>query len=178
MKIALAQLDTTVGDLRGNGAKILDFYRRGAAAGANLVMTPEMAITGYPPRDLLAKHRFVDDNLRELEELAAQVGHTALLVGYVDFNPTANTDVAPTITQILGTLPNIGPGGIAPAGRAMAEALTSGSRSAGGSHTQTMTANLMLQGVEAVTTIHVTWIGDEPYLDSSSVEHKPLGSSP
>jgi NAD+ synthase (glutamine-hydrolysing) len=87
MKIALAQLDTTVGDLRGNGAKILDFYRRGTAAGADLVMTPEMAITGYPPRDLLAKHRFVDDNLRVLEDIAAQVGQTALLVGYVDFNP-------------------------------------------------------------------------------------------
>src|SRR5208283_4705224 len=86
MEIALAQLDATVGDLRGNGAKILDFYRRGTAAGADLVMTPEMAITGYPPRDLLAKHRFVDDNLRVLEELAAQVGQTALLVGYVDFN--------------------------------------------------------------------------------------------
>ncbi|MGA2140538.1 MAG: NAD+ synthase [Verrucomicrobiia bacterium] len=86
MKIALAQLDATVGDLRGNGAKILDFYRRGAAAGADLVMTPEMAITGYPPRDLLAKHRFVDDNLRVLEDVAAQVGPTALLVGYVDFN--------------------------------------------------------------------------------------------
>ena len=86
MKIALAQLDATVGDLRGNGAKILDFYRRGVTAGADLVMTPEMAITGYPPRDLLAKHRFVDDNLRMLQELAAQVGQTALLVGYVDFN--------------------------------------------------------------------------------------------
>ena len=98
--------------------------------------------------------------------------------GFVDLNPTANTDVTPTITQILGTLPNIGPGGVAPAGRAMAEALTVGRQSAGGSHTQTMTANLMLQGVEAVTTLRVSWIGDEPYLDSSTVEHKPLGSSP
>jgi NAD+ synthase (glutamine-hydrolysing) len=87
MKIALAQLDTTVGDLRGNTAKILDFHRRGTTAGANLVMTPEMSITGYPPRDLLAKHRFIDDNRRVLEELAPQVGSTALLVGYVDFNP-------------------------------------------------------------------------------------------
>jgi len=98
--------------------------------------------------------------------------------GFVDLNPTANTDVAPTITQILGTLPNIGPGGVAPAGRSMAEALTVGRQSAGGSHTQTMTADLMLQGVEAVTTLRVSWIGDEPYLDSSTVEHKPLGSSP
>ena len=86
MKIALAQLDTTVGDLRGNCARILDFYRRGAAAGADLVMTPEMAITGYPPRDLLAKHRFVDDNLLALDELVPQIGQTALLVGYVDVN--------------------------------------------------------------------------------------------
>ena len=87
MKIALAQIDTTVGDLRGNSGKLLEFYRRGVVAGTDVVMTPELAITGYPPRDLLAKHRFVDDNLRALDELAAQIGPTALLVGYVDFNP-------------------------------------------------------------------------------------------
>jgi NAD+ synthetase len=87
MKLALAQINTTVGDLRGNYAKLLDFYRRGMAAGATLVLTPEMAITGYPPRDLLAKRRFVSDNLQTLEELAKQVGNTAMLVGYVDLNP-------------------------------------------------------------------------------------------
>jgi len=86
MKIALAQIDTTVGDLRGNSARILEFYRRGVTAGVDLVMTPELAITGYPPRDLLAKHRFVDDNLRVLDELTPQIGQTALLVGYVDVN--------------------------------------------------------------------------------------------
>ncbi len=86
MKIALAQIDTTVGDLRGNSGKILDFYRRGVAAGADVVMTPELTITGYPPRDLLAKQRFVHDNLTALHEIAAQIGSTALLVGYVDFN--------------------------------------------------------------------------------------------
>src|SRR2546426_932232 len=85
MKLALAQIDTTVGDLRGNCGRILEFYRR--AAGADLVVTPEMAITGYPPRDLLSKHRFVDDNLRALDELAKQIGPVALLVGYVDKNP-------------------------------------------------------------------------------------------
>jgi predicted AlkP superfamily pyrophosphatase or phosphodiesterase len=114
---------------------------------------------------------------REIHNFCAATGPD-FRRGFVDFNPTANTDVAPTITEILGTLPNIGPGGVAPAGRPMAEALTDGRRSAGGSHTQTMTTDLMLPGVEAVTTIHVTWLGDEPYLDSSSVEHKPLGSSP
>ena len=114
---------------------------------------------------------------REIHNFCAATGPD-FRRGFVDFNPTANIDVAPTITQILGTQTNIGPGGVVPVGRAMSEALIDGRRSAGGSHTQTMTTTLMLQGVEAVTTIHVTWIGDEPYLDNSSVEHKPLGSSP
>jgi NAD+ synthetase len=87
MKVALAQLNTTVGDLRGNSAKILDAYRRASAAGASLVVAPEMSLTGYPPRDLLAKRRFVQDNLRALDELAAGIGDAALLVGYVDINP-------------------------------------------------------------------------------------------
>ena len=86
MKIALAQINTTVGDLRGNAAKILDAYQRAVQAGAGLVVTPEMAITGYPPRDLLAKHRFVADNLRALEELAGQIGPVPLVVGYVEVN--------------------------------------------------------------------------------------------
>ena len=114
---------------------------------------------------------------REIHNFCAATGPD-FRHGFVDFNPTANIDVAPTITQILGTQANIGPGGVVPVGRAMAEAMVDGRRSAGGSHTQTMTTNLMLQGVEAVTTIHVTWIGDEPYLDNASVDHKPLGSSP
>jgi NAD+ synthetase len=87
MKVALAQINTTVGDLRGNCERILDAYRRGAATGAQLVITPELAITGYPPRDLLAKKRFVDDNLQALNELATSIGETALVVGYVDVNP-------------------------------------------------------------------------------------------
>ena len=88
MKVAIAQINTTVGDLRGNTGKILDFYRRGAAAGAAIVVAPELAVTGYPPRDLLAKRRFVDDNLHALDELGGSIGETALLVGYVDRNPT------------------------------------------------------------------------------------------
>jgi arylsulfatase A-like enzyme len=114
---------------------------------------------------------------REIHNFCAATGPD-FRRGFVDFNPTANVDVAPTISEILGTQTNLGPGGVVPTGRAMTEALTGGRRSAAGSHTQTMTTDLMLQGVEAVSTIHVTWIGDEPYLDNSSVERKPLGSSP
>src|SRR5208283_4653927 len=96
---------------------------------------------------------------REIHNFCAAAGPD-FRRGFVDLNPTANTDVTPTITQILGTETNIGPGGVVPTGRAMSEALTDGRHSAGGSHTQTMTTNLMLPGVEAVTTLHVTWIGD------------------
>ncbi len=86
MKLALAQINTTVGDLRGNCAKILEFYNRAAAAGADVVLAPELAITGYPPRDLLAKHRFVEDNLKARSDLAAKTGNAVLVAGYVDIN--------------------------------------------------------------------------------------------
>jgi NAD+ synthase (glutamine-hydrolysing) len=86
MKVALAQINTTVGDLAGNAAKILAAYRRGAEAGLDLVMAPELAITGYPPRDLLLKGRFIPQNLAILERLAKATGQTGLLVGYVGLN--------------------------------------------------------------------------------------------
>jgi NAD+ synthetase len=86
MKIALAQINTTVGDLPGNERKILDAYEKAASVGANVLLTPELAITGYPPRDLLLKNDFVDENLAVLERLAAATRQTALVVGFVGEN--------------------------------------------------------------------------------------------
>src|SRR5436190_13667883 len=86
MKIALAQINTTVGDFAGNEAKILAAYRRGAGAGVELVVFPELATTGYPPRDLLLKGGFIRNNLALLDRLAAATGKTGLLVGYVGEN--------------------------------------------------------------------------------------------
>ena len=86
MKIALAQINPTVGDLTGNEARILAAYRRGVEAGVEIVVFPELAITGYPPRDLLHKSRFIPDNLAVLERLAVATGETGLLVGYVGRN--------------------------------------------------------------------------------------------
>ncbi len=86
MKVALAQINTTVGDLAGNEAKILTAYRRGAEAGAELVIFPELATTGYPPRDLLLRRHFIQQNLEVLERLAAAAGPTAMLVGFVGRN--------------------------------------------------------------------------------------------
>jgi NAD+ synthase (glutamine-hydrolysing) len=86
MKIGFAQLNLTVGDLSGNFEKIAGAYERLAAAGAELVLTPELAITGYPPQDLVFKSRFVPENLEILKRLHARVGAAAMLVGFVDRN--------------------------------------------------------------------------------------------
>jgi NAD+ synthase (glutamine-hydrolysing) len=72
MKIALAQTNSTVGDLCGNAKRILAFSRRAAEAGANVVVFPELSLTGYPPRDLLEKESFLDRTEQHLESLAAE----------------------------------------------------------------------------------------------------------
>lgn len=86
MKVALAQINSTVGAFAGNEARILAAYRRGAEAGVDLVICPELAVTGYPPRDLLLRKRFVAQSLETVQRLAAATGQTALLVGYVGEN--------------------------------------------------------------------------------------------
>ena len=86
MKIGFAQINPTVGDLRGNCERIISAYQQLTEAGADLVLTPELAMTGYPPQDLVFKSRFVPENLALLEKLHTEVGKSALLVGFVDRN--------------------------------------------------------------------------------------------
>ena len=86
MKIGFAQINPTVGDLKGNFEKIVTAYERLAGAGAELVLTPELAITGYPPQDLVFKSRFVPQNLEVLDQLQKRLQGAALLVGYVERN--------------------------------------------------------------------------------------------
>src|SRR4030095_11129417 len=86
MKIVFAKINPTVGDLKGNYELIIGAYERLADAGAELVLTPELAITEYPPQDLVFKSRFVPENLAVLEKLHAHVGNASLLVGFVDRN--------------------------------------------------------------------------------------------
>lgn len=88
MKIGFAQINTTVGDIPGNCERLLRAYRDLSAAGAEIILTPELAITGYPPQDLLFKSRFVPENLIALEGLHAQIGEAALVVGFVEPNQT------------------------------------------------------------------------------------------
>jgi NAD+ synthase (glutamine-hydrolysing) len=87
LRIALAQINVTVGDLEGNGRKIEASMRSAHAAGAHLVCLPELALTGYPPEDLLLKPGFVAANLRKLEELiavSAELPGLTSVVGFVD----------------------------------------------------------------------------------------------
>src|SRR5438270_913130 len=74
MKIGFAQINPTVGDLKGNFEKIAAAYDRLDAAGADLVLTPELATTGYPPQDLVFKSQFVPQNLEILGGLARTYG--------------------------------------------------------------------------------------------------------
>jgi NAD+ synthetase len=87
MKIALAQLNPTIGDFTGNASRILEAYHRGVEAEADLVVCPELAVTGYPPRDLLLRASFLQSNLQVLDSLAAETTGTGLLVGYVGRSP-------------------------------------------------------------------------------------------
>ena len=85
IRIALGQVDTTVGDLEGNVELLVAWTARATEAGANLVVFPELALTGYPPEDLVLRPSFVDDNLEALASLAAAAkGGSAILTGFVD----------------------------------------------------------------------------------------------
>ncbi|HEX6939580.1 MAG TPA: NAD+ synthase [Longimicrobiales bacterium] len=84
IRIGLAQIDTTVGDLAGNVARIGAWLEEARSRGADLVAFPELAITGYPPEDLLLKPSFVEANRAALEEVAARTAGITAVVGFVD----------------------------------------------------------------------------------------------
>ncbi|MFL6207001.1 MAG: NAD+ synthase [Acidimicrobiales bacterium] len=84
IRLGLAQLDTMVGDLDGNVEKILDAYDEAEAAGCDAVVFPELAITGYPPEDLVLKPGFVAANRAALDKVASRTGRCAAIVGFVD----------------------------------------------------------------------------------------------
>ncbi len=88
MQVGFAQINTTVGALKQNFDKIFDAYTKAVSAGAELVLTPELALTGYPPQDLVFKSRFVPETWEGINNLHRRVGRVPLLVGYVDFNPS------------------------------------------------------------------------------------------
>jgi NAD+ synthase (glutamine-hydrolysing) len=84
MNIGIAQINSVIGDFPGNVKRILAAYRECLEAGADLVVTPELSLVGYPPRDLVFKSQFVPKCLQALDYLAGEIREVPLLVGYVD----------------------------------------------------------------------------------------------
>jgi NAD+ synthase (glutamine-hydrolysing) len=85
LRVGLGQINATVGDLDGNVAKILEFAGRARDLGCDLVAFPELAVTGYPPEDLVLRRSFILDNLRAVERLAREAPpEIALVAGFVD----------------------------------------------------------------------------------------------
>jgi NAD+ synthase (glutamine-hydrolysing) len=84
LRVALCQLNTTVGDLDGNTSRIMDALARAEAGGADIAAFPELAITGYPPEDLVLKPGFVADNQAAVAKVAARTGRCVAIVGFVD----------------------------------------------------------------------------------------------
>jgi NAD+ synthase (glutamine-hydrolysing) len=87
MRVALAQINTTVGDIWGNVERMADALERAVDSGADLVAYPELTIPGYPPEDLLIRPSFIEENMRALREFAGQVPEDIVAaVGFVDLD--------------------------------------------------------------------------------------------
>ncbi len=84
MKIAIAQINPTVGDIAGNCRKIVDYLSKAKAAKAELVVFPEMCVIGYPPKDLLLKKKLVAENVKALASISKHTENIAVIVGFVD----------------------------------------------------------------------------------------------
>ena len=106
LRIALAQVNATVGDLDGNAELIVEWTRRAAARGARVVVFPEMMLTGYPVEDLALRASFVEASIAGLHKVASRLadeglGGIAVVTGYLD----RRTDLAPRTGVPAGDLP-------------------------------------------------------------------------
>ena len=84
LRVGLAQINTTVGDLEGNVRKALEYVDRARELGVDVVSFPELTVTGYPPEDLLLRARFVKDNVEALHSMVERCRGIAAVVGFAD----------------------------------------------------------------------------------------------
>ncbi|MDZ8027182.1 MAG: NAD+ synthase [Nostoc sp. DedQUE11] len=107
MKIAIAQINPTIGDLLGNAQKILEAAQRAASGGARLLLTPELSLCGYPPRDLLLNPSFVEAMNITLQNLAEDLpANLAVLVGTVEQNVNAHITGGKSLFNSIALLEN------------------------------------------------------------------------
>lgn len=86
MRIAMAQINPTVGDFSGNATKILEYISKAKKEKADVVVFPELAVAGYPPQDLLMERSFLEANRKALDEIVKKTEGIAAIVGFVDYN--------------------------------------------------------------------------------------------
>jgi len=97
LRIGLGQMNSTVGDITGNGEKVIEWVERAKAEDVDILALPELAITGYPPEDLLLKKGFIDANVRAINEVASRIDSPATIVGFVDRSPSGVHNAAAVI---------------------------------------------------------------------------------
>src|SRR5262252_950059 len=97
VRIAIAQLNQVVGDLSGNATRILDAVAEGERGGADLVVTPELSLCGYPPEDLVLRPAFLAACAQELQRLASRIKGTTAVIGF----PEAAANVAYNAAAIV-----------------------------------------------------------------------------
>src|SRR5947209_17946933 len=84
LRLAMAQINVVVGDVEGDAQKIIDWLDRARNADADIVTFPELALTGYPPEDLLLKPQFIDANLAALDQFVSRTRDITAIIGFVD----------------------------------------------------------------------------------------------
>ncbi|UCE78375.1 MAG: NAD+ synthase [Nitrospiraceae bacterium] len=99
LRLALAQMNSTVGDLRGNSRKISEYIRKAKRCQADLVAFPELVVTGYPPEDLVLKRQFIADNISEVERLSSAIQDITAIIGFVDESRGKNIHNAAAIVS-------------------------------------------------------------------------------
>jgi NAD+ synthase (glutamine-hydrolysing) len=101
VKVALGQINTTIGDFSGNTAKIIDYSRRAKSTGAELILFPELSVCGYPPRDLVEKASFVQKNLEALNQIKQEAHGISIICGVVT---RAETDTGKSVMNSVALL--------------------------------------------------------------------------
>ena len=84
LRLAMAQINSTVGDLKGNSRKIVEAVQQARDMGVDVIAFPEMALPGYPVEDLLLKSQFVNDNMQALQDILPACKGITAVVGYID----------------------------------------------------------------------------------------------
>ncbi len=99
LRVALAQMNSTVGDLAGNSKKISDYIKKAVRQKADIIAFPELALTGYPPEDLLLKPQFISDNMAELKKISGRTHGITVITGFVDTEKNNLYNAAAVISE-------------------------------------------------------------------------------